>query len=127
MPGVILKLYSFEEHTQQPIHAYDSQNAAVTHLIESPSQCSLVCIRLGRDGVLGRHRAVQNQLFIVVEGEGYVSGESDMFVTITAGQAAFWAAGEMHTTKTQTGLTAIVAEGADVLPGTRLELVYEED
>jgi mannose-6-phosphate isomerase-like protein (cupin superfamily) len=67
-------------------------------------------MHLGPNGVLGRHPAVSAQLFCVVVGEGEISGREGIAVSIKAGQAALWEAGETHETKTRTGLTAIIIE-----------------
>jgi hypothetical protein len=59
---------------------------------------------------LGRHPALSTQLFCVVQGDGEVSGADGIPVSIEAGQAALWEAGEEHETTTTEGLTAIVIE-----------------
>jgi hypothetical protein len=46
----------------------------------------------------------------VVAGEGEVSGADGIAVSIQAGQAALWEAGEAHETTTKAGLTAIIIE-----------------
>jgi len=111
-----LELYSLAKQTSKPIHQYDSLNASITHLVKADTDFFLVCIRLEANGKLGEHQAVQNQLFIVVEGEGRVNSNGGEFAQITAGQAAFWRAGERHETRSETGLTAIVIEGRGIFP-----------
>jgi hypothetical protein len=71
---------------------------------------------LAPGGQVGRHPASVAQLFLVVNGEGWVEGEAGPRQPITAGQAALWAAGETHAAGTEAGLTAIVFEGEDLAP-----------
>jgi len=118
-----LERYAFDQTTARPIESFGSAQAGVTHLVSSPGPCFVVCIRLGAGGVLGRHRATENQLFLVVEGTGSVRAEAGDFAPIAAGQSAFWRAGEDHETRTETGLTAIVIEGQDIAPGPGLRLL----
>ncbi|MGE3075431.1 MAG: hypothetical protein AB7N24_16870 [Dehalococcoidia bacterium] len=69
-------------------------------------------IELAPHGVLGRHEAVGDQLFLVVAGDGTVSGDNQADTRIHAGMAACWSAGEMHETRAgEHGLVALVLEG----------------
>lgn len=67
-------------------------------------------IRLAEDGVLGRHPAIVDQLFYVVQGDGWVAGRDGTRAPIRAGQAAYWTAGEEHESGTHGGMTALVIE-----------------
>jgi quercetin dioxygenase-like cupin family protein len=73
-------------------------------------------MHLGPHQRVGRHSAVGDQLFCVVSGGGFVSGEDDVAVAIEAEQAAFWAKGEQHRAWTDSGMTAIVIELVDPEP-----------
>ena len=70
----------------------------------------VVCIRLGPGGILGRHAGAVAQAFVVVQGEGWVSGPDGAQRPVTAGTAVFWDAGEEHESGTEFGMTAIVVE-----------------
>ena len=48
-----------------------------------------------------RHRAGLPQLFCVLEGSGWVSGDDDIEHPIASGEAAFWSHGELHATRTE--------------------------
>lgn len=53
-------------------------------------------------------------MFIVIEGEGWVQGESDEKVKVQKGEAVFWEKGESHVCGSQKGLTAIVIQSAEL-------------
>jgi quercetin dioxygenase-like cupin family protein len=74
------------------------------------------CIHLTEDGVIGRHEASVPQLFIVVSGEGWVTGQENVKRKIKAGELVIWEAGEWHEVKTQKGLMAIVIESDKINP-----------
>ena len=118
-----MKLYSFNRDTSHVIDQYGSRNAVVTHLANGDNQWFFVCIRLDAGGLLGRHRAVNTQLFCVIEGQGVVSGDDEEFLPIETGQAALWEPGEMHETRTENGLVAIVVAGKNLDPDPRLTLI----
>ncbi len=64
-------------------------------------------LRYGPGGIVGGHSAVGDQLFVVVQGEGWVRTEASEPERIAAGEAAVWNAGEWHESGTDTGMTAI--------------------
>jgi quercetin dioxygenase-like cupin family protein len=69
-------------------------------------------LRLEAGGVIGRHPAVGGQLLAVVDGSATVSGEHGPPAEIAPGQAVMWEPGESHETRSETGATALVVEGA---------------
>lgn len=87
----------------------------MTRVAGHGGQIHIGCMYLEEGGLVGYHEAVVNQLFFVVQGEGWVRGESDEKVQIQAGEAAFWQKNEGHEAGTDTSMTAIVleAEGLD--------------
>ena len=104
-----------------PIEKFGSKGARHHPLGHTEGDSALGLITLEADGLLGRHPAVGDQLFIVVEGEGWVAGEDDTRIDIEAGQSVVWRAGESHASGTSTGMTALVIEARAVRPseGTR--------
>ena len=63
--------------------------------------------------LLGRHTQslAADQLFVVVQGSGWVRGEEAERTVIEPGTAAFWTAEEWHESGSETGMMAIVVEG----------------
>lgn len=62
-------------------------------------------------GVIGAHPSSGHQVMLVVGGSGWVAGADGVRVPVTVGQGAYWVPGEMHTTGTDVGLTAIAIDG----------------
>ena len=67
------------------------------------------------NGLIGRHASPVSQLFIVIEGEGWVQGESEEKIQLQKGEAVFWEKGESHVCGSQNGLTAVVIQSAELL------------
>ena len=67
-------------------------------------------MQIGSNGVIGYHQASFPQLFLVVEGKGWVRGEVEDRIPIERGEAAYWEAGEWHESGSVTGMSAIVIE-----------------
>jgi quercetin dioxygenase-like cupin family protein len=62
------------------------------------------------------HPATMPQLFLVIEGAGWVRVEGDEKVSVSKGTAVFWEAGEQHESGTETGMVAIVIESPTLNP-----------
>ena len=67
-------------------------------------------IEIEPGGVVGRHPAAVAQLFVVVEGSGWVSGGGGEREPIAAGEAVLWEEGEEHESGSEGGMTALVLE-----------------
>jgi mannose-6-phosphate isomerase-like protein (cupin superfamily) len=87
-------------------------------LARTNGEGAISAIELGPGGVIGRHPAAADQLFVVVEGSGEVSGAGGEFHPIASGEAVAWDPGEEHETRSGSGLLAIVVEGEAVEAAT---------
>jgi quercetin dioxygenase-like cupin family protein len=66
-------------------------------------------------GVLGRHPARLWQLFTVLTGTGWVSGNDEVRHQINSGQSVRWSPGESHESGTESGMLVAIIQ-ADVPP-----------
>jgi quercetin dioxygenase-like cupin family protein len=108
-----MKLFRYIPSGDVLITTYGSHGAIINHLARHYRDAHVVCIALEAGGVLARHAASGDQLFMVIAGHGEVSGDDGRWLPISAGTAAIWRSAEMHETRAGAdGLTAIVIEGA---------------
>ena len=105
-----MKLFDLEHAEARQIAHFGSQRATAAPLTVPQGDTHVVRIRLEPGGVLGRHAGQLDQLFVIVEGEGFTSGADGDPTPVGAGTAVYWPAGEAHETRTETGLTALVVE-----------------
>lgn len=108
-----MQIYQFKKEVGKKITKFDS-NFVMSRIMQTEKMTHIGCIHLEKDGVVGYHQAVVPQLLLVVEGEGFVRGETDDYIKVQSGEAVFWNLGEWHETKTDTGLTAIVIESEEL-------------
>lgn len=114
-----MRLIHFGPDNARVIDAFGSEGltqAPLTEPIARGAVFQAACFRLGPGGRIGRHPATVPQLLAVVDGEGWVSGADGEPRPVTAGEGAFWEAGEEHETWTDDGLTAIVIESTGLKP-----------
>lgn len=112
----MMKLFRFDQQVGKKIDRFNSVHATISRIVRTPESVHIGCMHLEAEGVVGYHPAVVPQLFLVVSGEGWVRGEGDERMPISAGQAAYWIAGEGHESGTQTGMVALVIEGEGLEP-----------
>ena len=103
-----MKLVQFE--AASAITQFDSRGATIAGIARCSGHVQVAFLELEPGGVVGMHEATCPQLFLVVEGEGRVRSGDDEPITLAHGQGALWAAGELHETVSDAGLTAIVVE-----------------
>ena len=89
---------------------FDSAGLTVS-LLARAGETHLVTMRLEPGGVVGRHPAGCEQLLLLLDGDAVVCGADGACATLTPGQAAVWAAGEVHETRSRSGMLALVVEG----------------
>jgi quercetin dioxygenase-like cupin family protein len=113
-----VKLYRFDASASHPISAYGSDNVVMSGIQRiAEGALQIGCMYIGTQGIVGYHQATTRQLFLIVEGAGWVRGEDAKRHPVTPGQAAFWEAGEWHESGSDFGMTAIVLEGDGIEPG----------
>jgi len=98
------------------ISGFGSRSAAASPLTLPDGDAHVVCLRIGAGGVLGRHPASVDQIFVVIDGEGWVRGPDGERLSVTTGKAVYWEAGEEHESGSDTGMTAIVVESERLIP-----------
>ncbi len=107
-----MRLFHFGPETGRPLTQFDSRAAVIARLARSQGEVQMRVFYLEAGGLVGHHPAGPPQLLCVLAGAGDVCGQDRVMHAIHPGQAAFWEAGEWHTTRTAQGLTALVVEGA---------------
>lgn len=111
-----MKIFRFDPEVGKSIDHYKSSNFIISQIAHLPEEAFVNCAYLGANGLIGYHQAVIPQLFLVVQGEGWVKGGSSDKISIRAGQAVYWEKGEWHEAGTETGMTVIIIEGLISIP-----------
>ena len=111
-----MKLFRFDPDVGKKIDSYGSSGFIISRIAHLLDEATIHCAFLDANGLIGYHRAATSQLFLVVQGEGWVRGESAHKTSIKAGQAAYWNKSEWHESGTEPGMVAIIIEGVNVDP-----------
>jgi quercetin dioxygenase-like cupin family protein len=116
-----MEFYKFSEDSGKKISKFNS-DFVMSRIIQTEKPTHVGCMYLEENGVIGYHQAVVPQLFLVMDGEGYVRGDKEEYTKVQSGDAVFWDKDEWHETKTDTGLTAIVIESEELSPSSFMPL-----
>ncbi|MDP9472527.1 MAG: cupin [Chloroflexota bacterium] len=115
-----MQRFRFDGEAAWPVTDYGS-SFRLARLLRSPAGEVRVDIAfLGPGDSIGPHPAGLPQLFCVVVGSGWVQGGDGQEIAISGGQAAFWARGERHATRTDGGLTAVIVQAEALDPAAAL-------
>lgn len=111
-----MRLYRFDDAAARPITDWSTRAVAVVEMLQLADEADVSYLRYERNSVLGRHPTGRQQLFAVVDGQGWVSGPDAIRRSITAGQAAYWEVGESHESGSASGMTVIVIQAPHLDP-----------
>lgn len=111
-----MKFFRFGRDVRREITAFNSLNVGITPIIKNEGPISVGCMYFDKDSVVGMHPATVPQLFLVIEGDGWVQVEGSEKVPVSKGTAVFWDAGEQHESGSETGMTAIIIESPSLHP-----------
>ena len=120
-----MRILSLADLPHRPIDAHGSRGFSVG-AFGITADAHLVAVTLAPNGSIGRHPASGRQLLVVLSGVAEVAGAEGTVRRLEAGQAAVWEPGELHETRSPTGLVAMIVEG-DLDLGTPGEQVDPGD
>jgi mannose-6-phosphate isomerase-like protein (cupin superfamily) len=111
-----LRIYNFDKETGREITNFNSKQSIFSRIIQHDKPVYIGCMFIGPEGNLGSHPATINQLFLVLNGQGWVIGKEEIKYQIQSGKAAYWEPGEIHESESEQGMTVIIIEGEDLKP-----------
>ena len=117
-----MKIYKFSKEHGKKVERYQSHLATYVKMAQTKEAATIGCMYIEGEGTVGYHEAPIAQLFIVVEGEGWVTGEDQRRIPIKRGEAALWEKGEWHTSGSAEGMTAIVIQSEVLHPEEFMEV-----
>jgi quercetin dioxygenase-like cupin family protein len=95
------------------ITEFGSRETTIAGVARCSGSTRVAIMRLSAGGLVGAHKAAGPQLFLVMEGAGWVRANGER-TPIVAGEGALWEDGEWHETGSQAGLSAVVVEADSI-------------
>lgn len=115
MKGVVyIQIFHFNKHSANAIHHYNSLNAFYSKIMKTVEPTIIGFIYIEAGGVVGLHEAPVPQLFIVIEGQGWVCDDNRKKHFVKQGDGVFWHKGQAHESGSDKGLTALVIQATQL-------------
>lgn len=99
-----MRAFCFDDSAGREISNYGSENVILAWIAHLAGRAHISCMHIGPKGVVGYHQAAIPQLFLVVQGEGWMGGKTTERYRIRGGQAVYWEKAEWHESGTDTGM-----------------------
>lgn len=120
-----MKMFRFDLEAGKGEGQFGSVKAIIARAVQLDNEAKVNAVYLHPDKSVIDPQALTQQLFLVVEGEGWVKGKSDNELAIRQGQAIFWEIAESHELGTETGMTAVIIECVNVDSAELMPLLQE--
>ena len=122
-----MKLYRFDPKANQKNEQFGSVKALIAKAVALEPDASVNVAYIRPTERIGYYQEVAPQLFLLVEGEGWVRNEFDEVIPIIEGQAIFWEQNEWHESGSETGMTAVIIEGISFDPAELMPLLQKDE
>ncbi len=114
-----MRLFEFRHGSGREVTDWASEGVRGTGLLKVNTTADISSLRFDAGATLGRHPTGRQQVFAVLDGEGWVSGPDRARHAIAAGQAVLWEKGESHESGSATGMSVIVIQAERLDPQSR--------
>ena len=107
-----MKILRFKERDAEEIgqRPFAVHGVSALHLGEGEGAAHAYVMHFRPGGLIGPHEAGFGQLFVALDGSGWVAGEDGDRRPLAQGQAAFISRGEVHSKGSDGGLTALMVQ-----------------
>ena len=93
---------------------YASRGASGAHLAVGSGEAHVYMTEFDGGGGIGRHEAGFGQLFVILSGSGWVSGDDGRRVEVGTGDVVYFQRGEHHAKGSDTGMRALMVQVRDL-------------
>ena len=93
---------------------FESRESRAAELATGSGEAHIHIVHIAAGGEIGPHIAGFGQIFLCLEGSGWVAGADGEHVSISHGQGAYFARGERHSKGSADGLRALIVQVKDL-------------
>ena len=122
-----MKLYSFDPKANQENDQFGSVKAMIAKAVALEPEATVNVAYIRPAERIGYYEEVAPQLFLLVEGAGWIRDVFDEIFPIEEGQAVFWEQNEWHESGSETGMTAVIIEGVSFDPAELMPLLQKDE
>ena len=110
------RILRFDSSVADEVESFGARSTSSVHLGSGSGESHAYVLHFDADGEIGEHETGFGQLFVVIDGAGWVvSGDERHDVEV--GDAVFLPRGVVHAKGSATGMTAVMVQMFDLEPG----------
>lgn len=110
-----IRIIDFGVEAAQPVELFSSSGTASVELAHGNGESHVYTLHFAPGGTIGPHPAGFDQLFLVVQGSGWVAGSDGICQSVGTNCGAFVSKGEVHSKGTVSGMVAIMVQSSKFL------------
>jgi hypothetical protein len=121
-----MKIYHIDLEVGEKDEPFGSVKAIIARVLQLDHKAEINAVYIHPGEHISVQQAMTQQLFLLVDGEGWVQNLSGEKKTVQQGQAVFWGESELPESGTETGMAAVIIGNIDIDPVKLLPLLQEE-
>jgi len=107
-----IRLFNFGSEAARTIELFNSVGASSVELAHGVGESHAYAVHVEPGGSIGEHPAGFDQLFLVVQGAGWVAGTDGVRHNVGTNKGAFVPKGEVHSKGSETGMLALMVQAS---------------
>ena len=107
-----IRLVDFTAEFARSIELFASSGASSVELAQGNGESHVFALHFVPGGSIGPHPAGFDQLFLVVQGSGWVAGSDGVRMRVGTNCGAFVLRGEVHSKGSETGMVAVMVQAS---------------
>jgi hypothetical protein len=121
-----MKIFRFDPKASKEDEQFGSVKAIIARVLQLDNNAEVNAVHIHPSEHLSVQQAMTQQLFLIVNGEGWVKSESGEITTVKQGQAIFWGESELPESGTDLGMTAVIIGNINIDPVKLMPLLQED-
>lgn len=105
-----MKIFRIESEKGFEIREHGSTNVFLSSVIDVDRSATIHWMRFDPRGSVGGRYLASPQIFLIVEGEGWVKSNNPEPIPVMVGDGVFWDTGEWHEAGSESGMVVILVE-----------------
>jgi len=105
-----MRIFQIESETGYEIKEHGSTNVFLSSVVDVERSTAIHWMRFDPQGSIGGRYLTSPQIFLIVEGDGWVKSNNPEPIPVTMGDGIFWDTGEWHEAGSESGMTVILIE-----------------
>ena len=121
-----MKIYRFDPEVGKDDEPFGSVKAIIARVLQLDNKAEINAVYIHPGEHISVQQAMTQQLFLLVDGEGWMQNDSGEKKTVKQGQAIFWGESELPESGTESGMTAVIIGNINIDPVKLMPLLQED-